>query len=124
VAEKKESGITQSDVARAIGVHRSVINRELRGTQDLSIGRLGELAWAYGRTVKISFPKEEIYNGNNAALAKAGALHEISPGLRGEMEKGTGQVCGGIVSHDSMSSKVMVEPSRQRNHLVTIKESI
>ena len=48
--ENKKSGLKQTDIARAIGVHRSVINRELRGKKDLTLGRLAELAWAMGRT--------------------------------------------------------------------------
>lgn len=47
--ESKISGITQSQIARAIGVHRSVINREIRGHKDLTLGRVAELAWALGR---------------------------------------------------------------------------
>jgi ribosome-binding protein aMBF1 (putative translation factor) len=47
--EQKKSGLTQSEIARKIGTHRSVINRELRGQKDISIGRAGELAWAMGR---------------------------------------------------------------------------
>ncbi|MET0482540.1 MAG: helix-turn-helix transcriptional regulator [Aestuariivirgaceae bacterium] len=41
-------GLSQSDVARAIGVHRSVINRELRGQKDITLGRVAELAKALG----------------------------------------------------------------------------
>lgn len=47
--EEKKRGIRQTDLARAIGVHRSVINRELRGAKDLTLGRVAELAWALGR---------------------------------------------------------------------------
>ena len=47
--EHQKSGLTQSAMARAIGVHRSVINRELVGRKDITLGRIGELAWALGR---------------------------------------------------------------------------
>lgn len=47
--EGQKRGLTQSDLARAIGVHRSVISRELHGTQDLTLGRVAELAAALGR---------------------------------------------------------------------------
>lgn len=42
-------GLNQSQIAQTIGVHRSVINRELRGVQDITLGRIGELAHAMGR---------------------------------------------------------------------------
>lgn len=47
--EGARKGLTQSDLARGIGVHRSVISRELRGYKDLTLGRVGELAHALGR---------------------------------------------------------------------------
>ena len=47
--EAQRRGLTQSDLARAIGVNRSVISRELRGHKDLSLSRVAELAWALGR---------------------------------------------------------------------------
>ena len=47
--EAQKRGLTQSDLARAIGVNRSVISRELRGYKDLSLSRVAELAWALGR---------------------------------------------------------------------------
>ena len=47
--EREASGLTQTDIARKIGVHRSVINREINGYKDLTLGRVAELAWAMGR---------------------------------------------------------------------------
>lgn len=55
------AGLTQSDIARALGVHRSVINRELRGYKDLTLGRVAELVWAMGGepTFEIRWPKAQ-----------------------------------------------------------------
>jgi transcriptional regulator with XRE-family HTH domain len=47
--EAQKRGLTQSDLALAIGVNRSVISRELRGHKDLSLSRVAELALALGR---------------------------------------------------------------------------
>lgn len=58
VTAASRSGISQSDVARTIGVHRSVINRELRGQKDISLGRVAELAQALG--YKPIFKLEEV----------------------------------------------------------------
>jgi transcriptional regulator with XRE-family HTH domain len=60
-----ESGLTQSDIARAIGVHRSVINRELRGKKDLTLGRVAELSWALGRDIIFDLKKPETVHGQN-----------------------------------------------------------
>jgi transcriptional regulator with XRE-family HTH domain len=53
VEERAKRGLTQADIARAIGVHRSVVNRELVGRKDITLGRVAELAWALGRIPKI-----------------------------------------------------------------------
>lgn len=55
--ERKKRGLKQTDIARAIGVHRSVINRELRGKKDLTLGRIAELAWALGRAPSFALPE-------------------------------------------------------------------
>lgn len=40
--------IKRSTIADELGVHRSVITRHLNGTQDMTMGRVAELAWAMG----------------------------------------------------------------------------
>ncbi len=40
--------ITQSQIADVLGVHRSVINRQLRGYQDMTLGRVAELSRCMG----------------------------------------------------------------------------
>jgi hypothetical protein len=47
--EQKRQGLNQSIIARLLNVHRSVINRELKGLKDMTLGRVAELAWAMGR---------------------------------------------------------------------------
>ena len=46
--EKKESGLSQAVVAQKLGVHRSVINRLLRGSANLTLRSVAEIAWALG----------------------------------------------------------------------------
>lgn len=49
VEEQKKRGLSQAEIARLLKIHRSVINRELKGFKDITLGRVGELAWAMGR---------------------------------------------------------------------------
>jgi transcriptional regulator with XRE-family HTH domain len=67
--EYKERGLTQSEIARIIKVHRSVINREIRGDKDLTLGRIGELAHALGRHPTFSLPKKKQRDGVNVVPA-------------------------------------------------------
>jgi hypothetical protein len=83
-----EHGTTQSDIARAIGVNRSVISRELRGHKDLGLSRVAEFAWALGRRPSITFekvaPRKEGTNkpiggdGMRPATATSSDTHNIS----------------------------------------------
>jgi transcriptional regulator with XRE-family HTH domain len=65
VEEGEISGINQSRVADAIGVHRSVISRELNGRQDITLGRVAELAWALGREIEFDLVVPKILPGTN-----------------------------------------------------------
>jgi hypothetical protein len=65
VEENKKRGLTQSDIAREIGVHRSVINRELRGEKDITIGRVAQLAHVLGRRPALSLPEQSLLFGSN-----------------------------------------------------------
>ena len=49
IEEQKKRGLTQSIIARLLNVHRSVINRELKGLKDMTLGRVAELAWTMGK---------------------------------------------------------------------------
>ena len=44
----KQGGPNQSEIARRLGVHKSVISRELNGASDITAGRIAELAYALG----------------------------------------------------------------------------
>jgi hypothetical protein len=65
--ESKKRGLTQAEIARAIGVNRSVINKELRGEKDMTLGRVAELAWALGRKAILTFPEQTSAVGQNIA---------------------------------------------------------
>jgi transcriptional regulator with XRE-family HTH domain len=64
--EADESGVTQSKIALHLGVHRSVISRELNGSADITLGRVAELAFTLGREIEFSLPKRQMTVGVNA----------------------------------------------------------
>lgn len=76
IEEQRSKKITQSDIARSIGVHRSVINRELRGRKDITLGRVAELAWALGREISFDLQKPANRQGANTPPIQPGAYFQ------------------------------------------------
>jgi plasmid maintenance system antidote protein VapI len=83
VEEGERNGITQSEIARSIGVHRSVISRELNGRQDITLGRIAELAWAMGREIEFDLVVPKVVAGSNVVMMRPGALDIRSAPLPG-----------------------------------------
>lgn len=63
--EKKESGLSQAVVAQKLGVHRSVINRLLRGSANLTLRSVAEIAWALGWEIVFQLRKRNSGVGQN-----------------------------------------------------------
>lgn len=76
--EEHAKGLTQSKIAQTLGVNRSVINRQLRGTADMSAGRMAELAWALGRKAKFTLETVDLPAGSNATKP-VGIIHLGTP---------------------------------------------
>jgi DNA-binding XRE family transcriptional regulator len=72
--ESETSGLTQTDVAKTIGVHRSVINRELRGMKDITLGRVAELAFSMGREIEFNLVKPQFEMGRNIPKIVVGPI--------------------------------------------------
>ena len=70
--EQQRRGLSQAEVARTIGVNRSVIHRELMGQKDITLGRVGELASAMGRKAVLEFRElSQAGGGQNIEVARA-----------------------------------------------------
>jgi transcriptional regulator with XRE-family HTH domain len=65
--ERKARGLTQAAVAAELGVNRSVIHRQIIGHENMTIGRVGEIAGVLGREICFSLVCPQPY-GNNAVL--------------------------------------------------------
>jgi plasmid maintenance system antidote protein VapI len=76
--EESKRGLKQTDLARAINVHRSVINRELQGKKDIPIGRVGQLAWALGRKPVFDLVEPTLQHGSNLSSPQPAPLPQVS----------------------------------------------
>ncbi len=63
------SDIKRTDIADAIGVHRSVITRQLNGRKDISLSRVAELAWAMGLEPVLVLKPLQGKPGSNGKIA-------------------------------------------------------
>lgn len=77
VEDRVRTGMTQSKIAEAIGAHRSVISRELNGRQDITLGRVAELAWALGREIDFELRVPEAEVGQNVPIAGAAIIEQF-----------------------------------------------
>jgi transcriptional regulator with XRE-family HTH domain len=91
VEEFRKRGLTQSDIARELKVHRSVINRELRGERDIGLGRIGELAHVLGRKPVFDLPERRTKPGVNYSFqAKSSAATNTEESRRVQLLVTTG----------------------------------
>jgi plasmid maintenance system antidote protein VapI len=63
--EKASRKLTQQNIASLIGVNRSVINRQLIGSENLTLRRVAELAWALGWDIEFRLLKTETARAEN-----------------------------------------------------------
>ena len=61
--------IKRTDIADSLGVHRSVITRQLNGKADMSLGRVAEIAWALGYEPEFKLNRRAAKQGDNRIIA-------------------------------------------------------
>lgn len=62
--------ISQADIANDLGVNRSVITRQLRGSKDLSLSRVAEIASVLGYHPEFKLVRDVAPDGANEPLAR------------------------------------------------------
>jgi len=66
--------LKRTSIADALEVHRSVITKHLSGTQDMSLGRVAELAWALGYKPELLLLDLERDSRSNLSIATCPAF--------------------------------------------------
>ena len=78
-----ESGLTQQQVATALSVDRSVVNRRLKGSANLTARSIADLAFVLGKEVRFELQETPKKNGSNwsnwTANANSGANNLAAP---------------------------------------------
>lgn len=83
-----ESGKTQQEVAEILGVDRSVVNRRLKGSANLTARSIAEFAYALDKDVVVDFFDKEKVEKTNWAIA-TGKLTNVQTDSSNSAPKGT-----------------------------------
>lgn len=70
--------LKRTKIADALGVHRSVITKHFNGTQDMTLGRVAELAWALGYEPELVLHDLDMPSTRNEAPANCPAFNYVS----------------------------------------------
>jgi hypothetical protein len=65
IAERFVRKVTQQQIANKLGINRSVINRQLMGTENLTLASVVEIAWALGWEPYFELRKRPVQQGTN-----------------------------------------------------------
>ena len=74
--------MSQQAIAEKLGVNRSVINRLLRGTANLTLRTVGELAWALGLEIIFIIRKRTALERRNETSASSDRINVIPEEFR------------------------------------------
>jgi transcriptional regulator with XRE-family HTH domain len=63
--EHEKRGLTRAEIARLLGQSKSVVNRKLAGTGNMTLETVADLAYALDRPVKVDIPARGDATGLN-----------------------------------------------------------
>lgn len=79
---KAEKGLTQQQIADAMGVDKSVVSRILNGESNLTLKTIGDISWVLGIKPEVTFRPVEVVTGhtaNHVAMPTIVAVHYEAP---------------------------------------------
>ena len=62
----ENQGASRAELARRLGLNKSVLTRRLKGTSNMTLKTIADLAWVLGRNIEFAMPKPA--DGNNHAV--------------------------------------------------------
>ncbi len=91
-AELVASGMTQQEVAEVLGVDRSVVNRRLKGSANLTARSIAEFAYAFDKEIDLEFVEKDRREKTNSTEATSNVID-----LRQEAQNSpTGNLVSGL----------------------------
>ena len=91
---KAENGLSQQALAQKLGVHRSLINRQLTGETNLTLRSIADLAWALDMEISFELKKPIVEAGQNQpATTSADAIRSDQISQRRQQTQHAGNDC-------------------------------
>jgi len=107
--EASKRGLTQAEIARRLGVNRSVITRELRGVENLTLRSVAELAHGMGRRAELVLTEPSLQVGANApGHANQTTALATGPSASGPTTGSHVSVVDTVIDGANVTSKVLV----------------
>ena len=69
-----DSGKTQQEIARILDVDRSVVNRRLSGSANLTARSIAEFAYAFEKDIQVRFVDKDNFRGTNTQQVSGAAV--------------------------------------------------
>ena len=79
IFEKKARKITQQEIANQLGVHRSVVNRQIMGIENLTLRSVADLAWALDWDIEFKLTKPEYLENKCIVPSPTAGTSSIKP---------------------------------------------
>jgi transcriptional regulator with XRE-family HTH domain len=77
--ESVRRGLTRTGIARLLGTHKSVISRKFKGTSNMTLETLADLAFALDRPVHVTLPARDADRVGNSNLRLKAPETETAP---------------------------------------------
>ncbi|WP_084694373.1 helix-turn-helix domain-containing protein [Sphingobium sp. YBL2] len=113
--KRRKEGLTQTALAVELDVHRSVVNRQLNGREDISVARVAEYAYLLGYDIDMDFREKTAGVGTNHSPIVPPVFRTVSspsnPPISAKGEPGKGQTSTGAQVSFGMLGKSDVRVS-------------
>ena len=92
LTEEAESGrTTKSQIAERLGIHRSAVTRRMKGTENLTLRTLAEMAWALGRRPTFTLERATTPEGTNYSVSEDATRPSVFVQARSIVTDGSNQ---------------------------------
>ncbi len=117
---KAETGLTQQQIADAMGVDKSVVSRILNGESNLTLKTIGDISWVLGFKPEVTFRPVEVVAGhaaNHVAMQTFTAVRHEAPRVETRRPVEIKMTSGNLGSKTGSSGKPIQHVTVEKSHV-------